>query len=57
MLCPKRLTVIHTCVHTLMAVVAMQGAQQRIRSSLGVQYLAQEHFYMQSRGIKPAAFR
>ena len=28
-------TVIHTYIHTLMAVAAMQGADQHIRSSLG----------------------
>ena len=42
--CPKRLTVIHTDIHTLMAVAAMQGVDQHIRSSLGDQYLAQGHF-------------
>ena len=29
---PKRLTVIHTYIHTLMAMAAMQGADQHIRS-------------------------
>ena len=33
--CPKRLTVIHTHICTPMAVAAMQGADQHIRSSLG----------------------
>ena len=37
-----------------MAMAAMQGANQHIRSSLGVQDLAQGHFNMQIRGIKPA---
>ena len=32
--CPKQLTVIQAYIHTLMAVVAMQGADQQIRSSL-----------------------
>ena len=32
--CPKRLTVFHTYIHTLMAVAAMEGANQHIRSSL-----------------------
>ena len=51
--CPKWLTVIHTYIHTLMAVAAMQGADQHIRSSFGVQYLAQGHSDMQTRGIEP----
>ena len=33
--------------------VAMQGADQHIR----VQYLAQGHFDMQTRGIEPETFR
>ena len=37
--CPKRLTVIHTYVHTLMVVAAMQGVEQHIRSSLGFSIL------------------
>ena len=32
--CPKRLTVIQTYIHTIMAVAAMQGANLQIRSSL-----------------------
>ena len=40
-----------------MAVAAMQGADQHIRRSLGVQYLAQGHFDMQTRGIEPATFQ
>ena len=38
-ICPKRLTVIHTNIHTLMAVAATQGAYQHIRSSLGFSIL------------------
>ena len=37
--CPKRLTVTHTYIHTLMAVAAMQGADQHVRSSLGLSIL------------------
>ena len=48
--CPKRPTVIHTYIHTLMAVAAHQ-------EQFGVQYLAQGHLNMQTRGIKPATFR
>ena len=48
--------VIHTYIHTLMAVDVMHGADQHIRSSLGVQYLAQGLFNTQARGIKPATF-
>ena len=55
--CPKSLTVIHTYIHTLMAVDAMQGADQHTRSSLGVQYPAQGHFDMQTRGIEPVTFQ
>ena len=33
--CPRRLTVIHAFIHTLMAVAAIQGADQHIKSSLG----------------------
>ena len=55
--CPKRLTVIHTYIHTLMAVAAMQGAEQHIGSCLGIQYLAQGHFDMQTRGIEPVTSR
>ena len=39
-----------------MAVAAMQGVDQHIRSSLGVQYLAQGHFDTQTRGAEPATF-
>ena len=39
-----------------MAVVAIQAAIQHIRSSWGVQYLAQGHFNMQIRGTEPATF-
>ena len=54
--CPKQLTVIHTYILTLMAVVAMQGADWHIRSSFGVQSLAQGHFDMQTRGIEPVTW-
>ena len=37
--CPRRLTVIHTFIRTLMVVVAIQGADQHIRSSLGFRIL------------------
>ena len=37
-----------------MAVAAMQGVDQHIRSSLEVQYLAQGHFNMQTGGIEAA---
>ena len=47
---PKQLTVIHT----LVVVAAMQGADQHIRSSFGVQFLAQGHFNMQNSGMEPA---
>ena len=40
-----------------MAVAAMQGADQPIRSSLGFGILPKEHFNMQTRGIKPATFQ
>ena len=50
----KQLTVIHTYIHTLMAVAEMQSAHQE---QFWVQYLAQGHFDMQTRGIKPATFR
>ena len=33
--CPKRLTVIHLYIHALMAVAAIQGADQHIRNSSG----------------------
>ena len=39
-----------------MAVAAMQSADQHIMRSFGVQYLAQGHLDMQTRGIKPAIF-
>ena len=39
-----------------MAVAAMQGADQLIRSSFWVWYLAQGHFDMQTRGTEPATF-
>ena len=55
--CPKRFTVINTCMHTLMAAAAMQSADQHIRNCYGVQYLAQGHFDMHSKGIEPATFR
>ena len=44
-------------IHTLMPMAAMQGADQHIRSSFGVQYLAKGHFNMQTRGIEPATFQ
>ena len=34
--CPKWLTIIHTYIHTLMVVAALQGPNQHIRSSLGL---------------------
>ena len=41
--CPKWLTVIHTFIHMLMVVAAMQGAdQQHIRSSLGFSILPKD---------------
>ena len=40
--CPKQLTAIHTNIHTLMAVAAMQGADQHIRSSLGFSILPKD---------------
>lgn len=36
---------------------ATQGADQHIRSGLGVQFLARQHFDMQTRGVKPATLR
>ena len=48
--CPERLTVIHTYIHTLMAVDAIQGADQQHQEQFGVQYLAQGHLAMQTRG-------
>ena len=39
--CPKRLTVIHTYIHTLTAVAAVQGADQH-RSSLGFSVLPED---------------
>ena len=53
----KGLTVIHTYIHTLMAVAAMQGADQHVSEQFGVQYLAQGHFDMQTRGMEPATFQ
>ena len=50
----SRLTVIHTYVHTLMAVASMQGAEQHIRSSLVFSILLKD---MQTRGIEPLSFR
>ena len=52
--CPKQLTVIHTHIHTLMVVAAMQGAKWQ--KQFGVQYLAQGHFVMQTRGTEQATF-
>ena len=49
--------IIHTNIHTLMAMAAMQGADQHIRSSLGFQYLAQELFDMQTRETEPTTFQ
>ena len=40
--CPKRLTVIHTYIHTLMVVAAMKGADQHIGSSLGLSILSKD---------------
>ena len=40
--CPKQLTVIHTYIHTLMAVAATQSANQHIRSSLGFSILPKD---------------
>ena len=41
-ICPRWLTVIHTYIHTLMVVAAMQGADQHIRSSLGFSILPKD---------------
>ena len=49
---PKRLILIHT----LIVEAAMQVANQAYQEQLGVQYLAQGHFNMQTRGIEPATF-
>lgn len=40
-------------MHTLMAVAAMYGADQRISEQFGVQYLAQRHFHMETRRRYP----
>ena len=40
-----------------MAVAAMQAAHQQHQEQFGVQYLAQGHFDMQIRGIKPVTFQ
>ena len=40
-----------------MAMAAMQGAHQPIRTSSGIQYLAQRHFDTQTRGIEPVTVR
>ena len=40
--CPERLTVLHKYIHTLMAVVAMQGAGQHVRNSLGFSILPKD---------------
>ena len=48
------LTIIQTYNHMLMAMAAMTGANQHVRSSFRVQYLAQGHFDMQTGGIEPA---
>ena len=52
-LSPNWFTVIHTYIHTLMVAAAMEDANQHIRSSFGVQYLAQGHFDMQTRHVPP----
>ena len=36
---------------------AMQGADQAHQEQVRVQYLAQGHFYMHTRGIEPVIFR
>ena len=52
--CPKQRSVIHT----LMAVAAMQGADQHIRSSLGFSILPKDTLSCrQTRGMEPATFR
>ena len=40
-----------------MAVAAMLGADQHVRSSFGVQYLTKGQFNMHTKGIEPAAFQ
>ena len=45
-----------TVIHTLIAGAAMQGADQHMRSSFGVQRLVPGHFDMQTRGMEPATF-
>ena len=40
--CPKRLTVIHTYIHTLLAVAAMQDTDHHIRSSWGFNILSED---------------
>ena len=39
---PKQLIVSQTHIHTLMAVAAMQGADQHIRNSLGLSILSRD---------------
>ena len=52
--CPKQLTVIHTFTHWWRW-LPCKVLTSTIRSSFGVQYLAQGHFNTQTRGIEPAA--
>ena len=42
--CPKLLTEIHTYIHTLIVVAAMQGADQHIRISLGFSILLKDTY-------------
>ena len=47
----------YTYIHTLMAVVAMQGANQHIRSSLGLSILLKDTSTCRPDQIKPATFQ
>ena len=51
--CPNQLTVIHTCIQTLMAVAAMQGADQHIRSSLGFSILPKDTLALTTLKCRP----
>ena len=53
----SKVTYSNSYSHTVMAVAAMQGADQHIRSSFEVQYLAQGHFNLQTREMEPVTFR
>ena len=54
-LCLKQITAMYTYIHTVMAVTAVQGDNQRIRSSLGFSILPKDSLTCRPRGNRTSS--